>query len=171
MHNFIIVVQWRHISSESAVELLFCYGYGIFYCLWHWNDNKCRQLCNKCSKCVNIWNGSSSDSFQQSPGPISISRAPRGSMTITNKMHSSGMHTIHLLTISQHALHRWGLPGGVCLGGVCPGLGVCPGVSSWGYLPLVWWVYPSMQWDRRPPPHGQTDTCENTTFANFFCGR
>ena len=38
-------------------------------------------------------------------------------------MHSSGMRTAHLLTVSQHALHREGLPGG----------GVCPG----GCLPLV----------------------------------
>ena len=26
-------------------------------------------------------------------------------------------------------------------------------------------VYPNMQWGRHPP--GQTDTCENITFANF----
>ena len=57
-------------------------------------------------------------------------------MTIT-RMHSSGMHTTHLLTISQHALHRWGLPGGVCLGGCLPRAGCLPrgvlmGVSASG---------------------------------------
>ena len=31
-------------------------------------------------------------------------------------------------------------------------------------------VYPSMQWGR-PPPCGQTDTCENITSENFICGR
>ena len=62
------------------------------------------------------------------------------------RMHSSGMHTARFLTISQHALHRVGLPGG-CLplvqegvsasgpGGSAsgPGGGVClPLVSEWG---------------------------------------
>ena len=77
------------------------------------------------------------------------------------------------------------LPGGVCPGGVCQG-GVCPlgvclprGCLPWGVstqeewvcpecLPLVLGVYPSMQWGR--PPCGQTDTCENITFANFAGG-
>ena len=46
-------------------------------------------------------------------------------------MHSSGMHTAHLLTVSQHALHR----GNVCPGGLPGGLhrGVfAQGVSAWG---------------------------------------
>ena len=46
--------------------------------------------------------------------------------------------------------------GGVCPRGVCSGGGVCSG------------VYSSMQWSRHPPPCGQTDTCENITFANFI---
>ena len=48
------------------------------------------------------------------------------------RMHSSKMHTTHLLTISHSA---WGWVSaqgrGVCLGCVCPG-GVCLGVSAWG---------------------------------------
>ena len=57
-------------------------------------------------------------------------------------MHSSGMRTARLLTVSQHALGRGGGVsqhalgrGGVCSrgvsaeGGVCPG-GICPGVSA-----------------------------------------
>ena len=76
---------------------------------------------------------------------------------VTTRMHSSGMHTAHLLTVSQHVLHK----GGGCLprGGVFPRRGCRPSG-----------VYPSMQWDR-PPPCGQTDTYEKITFANFVCGR
>ena len=66
---------------------------------------------------------------------------------LLTRMHSSGMHTARLLTISQHALHRgsvhpsihWPegcLPGGgVCQGGrgVCPGDGVsAQGGVCWG---------------------------------------
>ena len=54
-------------------------------------------------------------------------------MTIETRMHSSGMCTSHLLTISQHALCRGVCPGGCLLGGVCPGWCVCPG--SGGHHP------------------------------------
>ena len=37
-------------------------------------------------------------------------------------------------------------------------------------VPAQGGVYPSMQWGRHPPC-GQTDPCENITFANFVCGR
>ena len=86
-------------------------------------------------------------------------------------------------------LPRGGLPrgvfaqGGVCLWasaqgeGVCPGGSaqgvsargvsaqgiVCPGVSAWGGVCLGERVC--------NPPCGQTDTCENITFANFVYGR
>ena len=64
-------------------------------------------------------------------------------------MHSTGMRTARLLTISQHALGREGVSagGGVLstrrgVGDVCQGVlprGVCQGG-----------VYPSMQWGRHP---------------------
>ena len=69
--------------------------------------------------------------------------------------------------IYQHALREvclWsqeGLPRGVSLP-LVPG-GVC--LWSGGGA-----VYISMQWGRHPPC-GQTDTCENITFANFVYGR
>ena len=46
------------------------------------------------------------------------------------RMHSSGMRTAHLLTVSQHALWRGGW--GVCRGGCLP-----RGMSARGCLPLV----------------------------------
>ena len=69
--------------------------------------------------------------------------------TTVARMHSSGMHTAHLLTVSQHALHRGnvcpgGLPGDLhrgclprgCLPGVSAGGWVClPRGSAWGCLP------------------------------------
>ena len=60
-------------------------------------------------------------------------------------MHSSGVCTTHLLTISQHALHMEE----VCL----------PLVLVKGGYPSIWWG--------RHPACGQTDICENITFANF----
>ena len=69
------------------------------------------------------------------------------------RMHSSGMHTARLLTVSQHALWPCGgvparpeclrrMPvGGVCLlgclpGGICPRGGVCPDrMSAQGHVP------------------------------------
>ena len=74
------------------------------------------------------------------------------------RMHSSGMRTACLLTVSQHALHRGG---GVCPGGCLPG-GVYLGGLPWGVsaqrgcLPRGEEVsaggYPSMQWARQTPP-------------------
>ena len=84
-------------------------------------------------------------------------------------MYSSRMRAARLLPISP-SMHCGGcllggrgylLPGGVCFGGVSG-----PG----GCLPIIRDVYPSMQWGKHPPC-GQTDTCENITFANFVCGR
>ena len=64
--------------------------------------------------------------------------------------------------VSQHAGGQGvsARVGGCLLGwmstkwGVCLGGGVCPGVCVW----------------QTPPARGQTDTCENITFANV-CGR
>ena len=56
---------------------------------------------------------------------------------------------------SQHALSRGVYPSMHWPGGC---LTVCPGGSAQGG---VW----------QTPPCGQTDTCENITFANFICGR
>ena len=46
------------------------------------------------------------------------------------------------------------------------------GMSAWGMSASGprGGVYPSMQWGRHSPC-GQTDTCENITFANFVCGQ
>ena len=67
------------------------------------------------------------------------------------RMHSSGMRTARLLTVSQHALRRgvclWSLGGGLWSwggGGCLPRRGVC------------WGVHPSMQWCRQPPVDRQT---------------
>ena len=82
-------------------------------------------------------------------------------LLLITRMHFSGMRTSHLLTVSQHAGAGGCLPTGVfvCQGGCFPR----------GCLPRGC-VYPSMQWGRHTP-RGQTDTCENITFANFVCGR
>ena len=135
-------------------------------------------------------------------------------------MHSSGMCTACLLTISHHALWwrvylPWGLylpmgclPRGVhAQGGACPGgRGGCLGVDAKGvpakgvpcdlshhafevtcmlpphqlrhinsapaYIVLSGHVTCKACWDTThhlPPPHGQTDTCKNITFANYIC--
>ena len=67
------------------------------------------------------------------------------------RMHSSGLRTACLLTVPQHAL-----------GG---GRGCLP---EWVYLPLVLGVEGAAD---TSPSRGQTDTCENITFANLVCGR
>ena len=69
----------------------------------------------------------------------------RTNFSFLTRMHTSGMRTDGLLTVSEHAL--W--PGGC----TCPGEGcTCPGT---------------------PPPWTEwlTDRCKNITFANFVCGR
>ena len=68
---------------------------------------------------------------------------------IKTRMHSSGMHTGRLLNISQHALGE-----GVSAKGMSARGDVCPGCVC-----------------GRPPPRGQTDTCENITFPNFVYER
>ena len=68
------------------------------------------------------------------------------------RMHSSGMHTAHLLTVSQHALHR----GGVFPGGSAQEVSAQGDVWPGGCLPLVGGIYPSMQWGRHPPVDRQT---------------
>ena len=54
----------------------------------------------------------------------------------------------------------WGVfaRGGVCSGGCLLGGQLLGGVCSRGW-------YPSMHWDRHPPPCGQTHACKNITFA------
>ena len=63
-------------------------------------------------------------------------------------------------------------PGGCLQSGCLSGGGVCPG----GCLPLVLGrgvcvVCVSQYAMGQTPPCGQTDTCENTTFAASVCGR
>ena len=85
------------------------------------------------------------------------------------RMHSRGMRTARLLTVSEHALRRGDLllvRGGVCLwfGGGCLPRGGC--------LPLVpgrLGCIPACN-GTDTPPCGQTDTCENITFAKSFAG-
>ena len=80
-------------------------------------------------------------------------------LTRITRMHSNGMRTVRLLTVCQHEVgvsaQGVSTQGGLSKGDVYPG-GVC-----WGGLPGC--VYHT--------PCGQTDTCENITFANFVCGR
>ena len=91
-----------------------------------------------------------------------------GYITLETRMHSSGMRTVRLLTVSQHALW-WGdtCPGG---GGVpargctCPGGVPARGYLAGGYLPAQRGTCPDT------PPCGQRDMCKNITFANFVCG-
>ena len=108
------------------------------------------------------------------------------------RMHSSGMRTARLLTVFQRALRR-----GVSVWGLSASW-VCQGVSTWGVS--AWevsargmsgqgvsgWVVSASGlggvclWSQgdcvsqhamgQTPPCGQTDTCENITFANFDCG-
>ena len=114
----------------------------------------------------------------------------------STRMLSSGMCTSRLLTVSEHALRRgegfclWSQrgvsvsgPGGGCLWsrGVST---LVPGVSATGpggCLPLVPGEGVSASGHggkcipacngADTPPCGQTDTCENITFANFVFGR
>ena len=94
-------------------------------------------------------------------------------------MHSSGMRTARLLTVSQHALCVWGgIPactgrGCVCIP-ACTGQGrVCiPACTGQGCLPRGRGCLPrgvsaplhagihTPSLGRHPPPRGQTYTCE-----------
>ena len=97
-------------------------------------------------------------------------------------MHSSGMHTTRLLTVSQHALCVcvWGVSQHVLGGGGCvypsmhwAGEGVYPsmhwagvsaqgtGVSAQGggVCPIACWDTHTLP-GQTPPPRGQTYTCE-----------
>ena len=66
--------------------------------------------------------------------------------------------------------------GGVCSGGVSAPGGVCSGgVCSRGVSAPEGVVYPSMQWDRPPPPPLWTEflthAAENITLPQLRCGR
>ena len=80
-------------------------------------------------------------------------------------MHSSGMRTARLLTVSQDELHggvhpsmHWGCVSQHALGrgGVCPGGVPARGVPGQAGVPAqevyLSGVYPSMQWGRPLPP-------------------
>ena len=68
-------------------------------------------------------------------------------------MHSSVMRTARLLTVSQHVLDGEGVFAQVgSAGGGCGRHPTGPETDT-------------------PLSCGQTDTCENITFANFVCGR
>ena len=115
-------------------------------------------------------------------------------------MHSSGMRTVRLLTVSMHALHKGGgvypsmhwAEGGVsqhALGrrGCLPRGLYLPG---WMYLhravylsrgstspggctcPGVYlpWGVSQHAMGQTPAPRGQTNTCENIIFPNFLFG-
>ena len=83
-------------------------------------------------------------------------------------------------SLSRGSLSRGSLSGGLYPGeslwGLCPGVSV-RGVSVW--VPLFRGVSLTetprdgdpLDRDRDPPPCGQTNTCENITFANLVCGR
>ena len=104
----------------------------------------------------------------------------RRKCSVKRRMHSSGMRTAHLLTVSQHALGRgvypslqweWGvcprgyLPGGVWPGGVWPG-GVWQGDVWWGGVCPEWGV--SVQGcggvtDTSPEPEANTSPVNRMT--------
>ena len=114
---------------------------------------------------------------------------------LATRIHSSGMRTARLLSVSQHALGRvcvypsmyWAggcvsqhaLGRGVCPGGCLAGGVSAVGVSAQGVsalgclpggcLPGECGRHPRDQ--RQTSPCGQTDDRENITFANFVCGR
>ena len=79
-------------------------------------------------------------------------------------MYSSGMRTVRLLTVSQHALGEV-YPSMHLAGGVCPG----------GCLPRGGCRLGGCVADTPGPkadiPCGQANACENITFANFVCGQ
>ena len=83
-------------------------------------------------------------------------------------MYSSRMRTARLLPISPD-MHCGGCllgGGGVCSQGVSASGGVWSGrVSAYGPGGV------SQHAMGQTSPCGQTDTCENITFANFVCGR
>ena len=71
-------------------------------------------------------------------------------------------HALDRGCVSQHALGR-----GVSAQGMSAQGGVCPeGCLHRG----VWQTLPPRTKGRHPPTRGQTDTCENITFANFVSG-
>ena len=72
------------------------------------------------------------------------------------RLHSSGMCTARLLTVSQHALCR---------------VGVFPGRSASGHWGFGVVCIPACNGEDTPPVDRQTQVCENITFANFVCGR
>ena len=79
------------------------------------------------------------------------------------RMHSSGMRTARLLTVSQHALCR-GVsasgPGGVFPGGSVQGVSARGDVWPGGCLPLIGGgCIPAC--NGADTPCGQTDTCKN----------
>ena len=99
-------------------------------------------------------------------------------------MHSSGTRTARLFTVSQHALHRGvsapgpgvSAQGGVCLWSLGGGGSASGGSASgpWGEGMSGSGVpggCVSQHAMGQTPPRGQTDTCENITFADFVCGR
>ena len=57
--------------------------------------------------------------------------------------------------------------GGLCLGGSLSGEGSLSRGVSLDRDPRT----ETLQTETETPPRGQTDTCENITFANFVCGR
>ena len=71
--------------------------------------------------------------FYRDGGPSPPLRIRYGNLAKT-RMHSSGMRTTCLLTISQHAL--WlGVPAGGC---ICQGVPACGGnVPAWGGVPAM----------------------------------
>ena len=96
------------------------------------------------------------------------------------RMQSSEMRNGRLLTVSQHALHGGCVyPSMYWAGGYLPRGCTYPGVTCWGCLLWgfaqcgvpAWGVCIPACIEVDTSPCGQTDTCENITFANFVCGR
>ena len=102
IHSMPITKTCCTIICFSSVEAYLLWKYcsclfGIFYHMLlnvtlEWQE--LWKLCNKSSNRSIDWNSSSSDSFQQTPGSWSISRAPRGPVAFWWPMWGQGSKTV-----------------------------------------------------------------------------
>ena len=90
------------------------------------------------------------------------------------------MSTVRLLMVSQHALGKGaGLHPSMHWAGGWGCIPACTGQGDGSVFPggavpargCTWWGCVSQHAMGQTPPCGQTDTCENITFANFVYGR
>ena len=126
-----------------------------------------------------VWRGLEDYDSRIPSGSSRINTESRGLSIHTNitRMHSSGMHTVRLLTVSQHALCRGAVCIPACTGGISQhalGRGMYPSMHWAGCLPGVGGVCPGgvspgSETDT-PPVNRMTDRCKNITFRNYVAG-